>query len=392
MKRLFLFLLIPLFIILLIAFKNIGDVRPALFPSRQGNDSTKGQTSKTVESLPYFSLQRGFQIRMFSDATPGARDLTFSPGGTLLVSLTGNGSIVALPDNNHDKKADEVKEILSGLARPHGIAFHNGKLFVAEEQRVAKYYWDEKTLTARFDKELFSLPFSLGGHFTRSIVFDKSGKLFVSIGSTCNVCRELDPFYASIIVSDENGKTPKLFVKGLRNAVFLVVNPNSGGIWATEMGRDFLGDDLPPDEIDVIEEGKDYGWPLCFGNKIHDVRFDPSGSSQTCEKIQPPLYEIQAHSAPLGLTFVRSKQFPSDWQGDLLVAYHGSWNRSAPTGYKVVRFNVRDEKIIGEEDFVTGFIQENSTFGRPVDLEFDNSGNLYVSDDKRGAVYVVDSP
>lgn len=338
-----------------------------------------------------FKLSAGFDIEIYAEGLPNARDLEFSPEGTLLVSLTKEDRVVALIDQNKDGKIDETKNILTNLRNPHGLSFYpfdqaqgkKAKLFVVEESRVARYFWDEEKKEATLDKVLFSIPAG-GRHFTRSIVFSKDGELFVSIGSTCDVCFEKHQWFGSVIVSDEDGKNPRIFAKGLRNSVFITTDPQTDKLWGTEMGRDFLGDDLPPDEINIIEEGKDYGWPVCFGNKIYDLNFGKKSRSY-CENTQSPIYEIQAHAAPLGLTF---------GQGDLLVAYHGSWNRSKPVGYKVVRLKIRDNRILGEEDFITGFLPEEikdagQVIGRPVDLIFNKEGSLFLSDDKAGIVYKI---
>lgn len=375
---------------------------PALLPSKEDitkiiekQKETQQQTGEPVD-FP-LKLPAGFEIGIFAKGLGAPRDLEFSPGGTLLVSIPASGKVVALADKNNDGKADEIKEIITGLRRPHGIAFYDNKLFVAEETRVVRYTWDEASLKASEDKVLFSLPAG-GNHRTRSIAFNKQGQMFVSLGSTCNVCFESQPWLAGVIISDADGNNPRLYAKGLRNAVFITVHPETNELWGTEMGRDFLGDNLPPDEINIIRDTspstslriKDYGWPICYGNKIHDDSFDKRQYFRDpCQDTVAPIYEIPAHSAPLGLTFVKSFQFPEDWQGDLLVAYHGSWNRSTPTGYKVVRLQVRDNKIIGEEDFLSGFLQSSEALGRPVDLIFDAQGSLYISDDKVGVVYKV---
>lgn len=245
---------------------------------------------------------------------------------------------------------------------------------------------------------MFNLPYN-GGHNTRSLVFNQKGDLFVTLGSSCNVCGEKDPWLASIIISDAEGNNPRVFAKGLRNSVFLTINPKSDELWATDMARDNLGDDLPADEINIIRENKNYGWPYCFGKNISDSDF--INQTSLAFKIAPcdnrivelPIFEIPAHSAPLGLTFINSAQFPDSWQGDLLVSYHGSWNRSVPTGYKIVHLKVNGNTITGVEDFLTGFLPENfangpqSALGRPVDVIFDRQGSLYLSDDKAGVIY-----
>lgn len=368
------FLLI-LFAGYIFVIKKLGDVRPAILPSSK--PSTKN-----------IKTQTGFNTNYFAQNLGGVRDLEFSPEGTLISSVTRMGKIIALPDENEDGKADSVKDILTNLDNPHGIAFYNGKLFVAEETRLVRYNWDGQNLKATLDKVFFDLP-KAGNHFTRSILFDQNGKLYVSVGSTCNACIESNPWYAAIIVSDSDGNDPRIFASGLRNSVFMAINPNSKEIWATDMGRDLLGDDVPPDEVNIIREGKNYGWPNCYGDKVVDLNFNPKASSDQCNNTELPLYKIQAHSAPLGLTFINSPIFPVDWQGDLFLAYHGSWNRTTPTGYKIVHLKVSGDKILGEEDFITDFLQGSQTSGRPVDLIFDKSGNLYVSDDKSGAIYIV---
>lgn len=351
-----------IFIIFLTALFLIG----GFYASRPPKSAPTPSTTNTPSDLPY----KLSSIDIFAQNLGGVRDLEFSPGESLLASLTSEGKVIALKNN-------ETKDILAGLNRPHGIAFYNGKLYVAEETKVTRYSWDEQNLKVSFDKVLFDLPKG-GNHFTRSLVFDKAGKLYISIGSTCNVCNEEDERYAAVLISDAEGLAPKVFAKGLRNSVFMALNPKIGEIWATEMGRDFLGDNLPPDEINILKEGKDYGWPNCYGDKIPDTNFNPS---VTCTNTESPIFKIPAHSAPLGLAF--------DGQGDLLVAYHGSWNRSVPDGYKVVRMKVEGNQIISSEDFITGFLEGNQAIGRPVDLIFDKAGNLYISDDKAGAVYIL---
>lgn len=369
---------------------------------------TIGDVKVGLQTQAPLILPEGFQLGTFAQGLNGPRDLEFSPNGTLLVSLPSQGRVMALPDHDKNGVADEIKNVITGLKRPHGLAFYDGKLFVAEEEQVVRYQWNEVTLTAFQDKVLFSLPSSKGGHYTRSLVFDKNGRLFVSIGSTCNVCREEHEWLASVIVSDADGNHPLIFAKGLRNAVFMAVDQSTNRVWTTEMGRDLLGDDIPPDEINnlgrfedmmaLIVDKRDWGWPFCYGKNKWDREFtkDLIPVENPCRTAHAPIYEIPAHSAPLGLTFIASDQFPSSWQGDLLVSYHGSWNRSMPSGYKVVRLDVEGDTIKNEEDFLTGFLPASTrgnspgqTYGRPVDLIFDKTGSLYISDDKAGIVYKV---
>lgn len=371
--------------------KYIGDIRPVFFTPAKKN-SLKAPKPKLGESLDFpLIVPSDFQIGLFATNLGQVRDLAFSPGGVLIASIPDSGKVIMLPDRNKDGIADETDTIVSGLQKPHGIAFYGNFLYIAEEQNVSRYLWTDQALIggiARVEKKLFDLPKG-GRHFTRSIVFDSAGKMYVSIGSSCDVCYEKHQFLGSVIISNSEGIEPKIFAKGLRNSPFITINSLTQELWGTEMGRDFLGDNLPPDEINIIKSGSNYGWPFCYGNKIHDSKFDKNiYADDPCLNSISPAYEIPAHSAPLGLNFIKSDQFPSDWQNDLLVAYHGSWNRSSPVGYKVVRLH-SEKNVFEENDFLTGFLSENGAFGRPVDIEFDKSGNLYVSDDKSGSIYII---
>lgn len=389
MKRLFsaaILLLILLSVALVIGKQKIGDIRPAFLPAPLATTQTKSGSTQAYQGR--LNVTDGFKIEVIAEGLGNPRDLEFSPEGALLVSVPNEGKVIALLEKALNEY--QRKDVAIGLNNPHGIAFYNGKLYVAEETSVSRYMWDKERLLATKEKTLFALPPSEGGHFTRSLAFGKNGVLFISIGSTCNVCFEKNPLHGSVIVSDSEGSNPQIFAKGLRNSVFITLNRQTNELWATEMGRDFLGDNLPPDEINIIKEGKDYGWPVCYGNRIHDRDFDKRVYKRNpCEDRKPPLYEIAAHSAPLGLVFIDSARFPKEWQGDLLVAYHGSWNRSTPTGYKVVRLDVEGDKILGEYDFMTGFLEGSQAVGRPVDLVFDKNGALYISDDKGGIIYRV---
>lgn len=364
----------------------IGDLRPAFLPSTP-IQTTNNTSSSTVQNtgLP-FNLPNNFIMGIYAQNLNKPRDLQFSLAGTLLVSNMGAGQVLAFPDRDEDGVADENKVIIQNLNNPHGLAFYQGGLFVADEDKVNRYKWDEPSLTATFDKKILDLPAG-GNHFTRSIIFDSRGKMFVSIGSTCNICVENNSWYASIIVSDSEGNNPQIFASGLRNAVFITKRPNTDQVWVTEMGRDLLGDNLPPEEINILNEGN-YGWPYCYGDKVRDNTFQPN-TNRSCANTIAPVGTMIAHSAPLGLTFINTDAFPKEWQGDLLVALHGSWNRSTPSGYKIIRMDVDGEKIVGQEDFITGFLQGSNSIGRPVDLEFDNQGALYISDDKSGNIYKV---
>ncbi|MEK7166549.1 MAG: PQQ-dependent sugar dehydrogenase [Patescibacteria group bacterium] len=266
------FVLVSLILILTIAYPVTTSVKNKLnlvstpqpnsiFPSP---DQLPLQTPTGPPPAIPFQLPQGYRIGVFAKNLGSPRDLEFSPLGTLLVSLPDEGKIVALPDKNNDGVADSVKVILSNLNRPHGLAFYNNLLFVAELNRVVRYTWEEGELSATPNRELFTLPYN-GGHNTRSLIFNKQGQLFVSLGSSCNVCNENHDWLAGVIVSDMYGNNPHVFARGLRNSVFLTVNPETDELWAGDMGRDRIGDDIPREEINIIRDGDNYGWPVCYG-------------------------------------------------------------------------------------------------------------------------------
>ena len=354
-------------------------------------------------------LPEGFSISIFAKNLGNPRVLVKDPSGNLLVSIPNQGRVVVLRDENNDGVSDETLVVAKGLNKPHGIAFSTRcfgssskkcKLYIAETDKVSAYDYDSNTVTAKNKKKILSLPAGKG-HFTRTILIQNihgEDILFISVGSSCNVCKEKDWRRAGILISQENGRNLKKYSSGLRNSVFMAEHPKTGQIWATEMGRDYLGDDLPPDEINIISGEENYGWPYCYGTRIRDKTFEPGKvKDDFCfNNTQNSYIDIPAHSAPLGLTFIPEQGWPEEWQNNLLVAYHGSWNRSSPTGYKVVRYkfmNARGEyvdKVPQVEDFISGWINEKGdVFGRPVDILPEPSGVLYISDDKAGVVYKV---
>jgi glucose/arabinose dehydrogenase len=352
------------------------------------------RAEKTSFDLARLKAPPGFHISVFAEEVDGARMMAFSPGGVLLVSESGEGNVVALPDPKPAGKAERTVNVLSGLNEPHGLAFYEGKLYVAENDKVRRYDWDEANLRASNAKALADLPGG-GGHSTRSLVFH-GGKMYVSAGSSCNVCVEKDPRRAAVTQFNPDGSGRKIFAKGLRNAVGLAVNPKTDTVWVTVNGRDWLGDDLPPEVIvDLGKDGGDAGWPYCYGDRMPDSKFTKPGDNR-CQNVIAPKVQMQAHSAPLGLAFYEGSEFPAEYRNNIFVAFHGSWNRSVPTGYKIVRVKLDDkgQPQDGAEDFITGWLAPGETkkgrwMGRPVGIVFGSDGAMYLSDDARGVIYRV---
>ncbi|MBY0538917.1 PQQ-dependent sugar dehydrogenase [Patescibacteria group bacterium] len=352
-------------------------------------------------ALP-FSLPEGFSAHLYAFNAPGVRVLTRDPSGVLIASLTSEGVIGAFPDNNNDGLSDEMIVIADNLQKPHGILFlcneeSSCSLYVAEEKSVSRFSYNPETLKAKFAEKVMELPSAGGGqHFTRTLHLHPDGKrLLVSVGSSCNVCNEDDERRAAILALDLETKKVSIYARGLRNTVFMETNPYDGSIWGTDMGRDLLGDDIPPDEVNVITENGNYGWPTCFGMNMHDTDFDKNTYIRNpCMKPfeTPAKIALQAHSAPLGIAFIPEEGWPEMYRGDILVAYHGSWNRSVPTGYKIVRFDYSySRNYLGEEiDFMTGFLNsDGEALGRPVDILVEPGGTMFVSDDRAGVIYRI---
>ena len=352
------------------------------------------RAEKTSFDLARLKAPPGFHISVFAEEVDGARMMAFSPGGVLLVSESGEGRVVALPGPKHAGKAERTVSVLSGLNEPHGLAFYGGKLYVAENDELRRYDWDEANLRASNPKLLSDLPGG-GGHSTRSLLFH-GGKMYVSAGSSCNVCIEKDPRRAAVTEFNPDGSGQRIFAKGLRNAVGLAVNPKSDTVWTTVNGRDWLGDDLPPEVIvDLGKNGGDAGWPYCYGDRVPDSKFTKPGDNR-CKNVIAPKVQMQAHSAPLGLAFYEGSEFPPEYRNNIFVAFHGSWNRSVPTGYKIVRVKLDDkgQPRGGAEDFITGWLAPDETkkgrwMGRPVGIVFGGDGAMYLSDDAAGLIYRV---
>ena len=343
--------------------------------------------------LNRLKLPPGFHISVFAE-TRQPRFMVFSPGGVLLATGTSDGTVIAFPDPQHTGKASKAVNVLTDLNAPHGIAFHKGKLYVAETNQVNSYDWDEAQLKAANPHLITKLPHG-EGHFTRSLLF-ANGKLYVAVGSSCNVCVEKDPRRAAILEMNDDGSNERIFARGLRNAVGPSFNDRTGTIWTGDNGRDWLGDNLPPEEVnDLGKNGGDFGWPYCYGSRIPDPEYKAQAQKR-CPTTIAPIVQAQAHSAPLGTAFYTGSMFPKEYQGDYFVVFHGSWNRSVLSGYRVVRIRVRQDgkPESGAQDFITGWIKpgtrkDGPNMGRPAGIVVGPDGAMYVSDDTASVIYRV---
>jgi glucose/arabinose dehydrogenase len=380
------------------SWHNLRGIRPALKrPSRATSRFIERVEAGTNAADMPLRLPRGFSISLFARGLGGPRVMVSDPSGTMLVSIPSQGKVVALPDADRDGVADRIVTVLSGLNRPHGMAFRcapSCKLYIAEEHQVSVYSYDGKDFRAKKEKKIADLPQG-SGHSTRTLLFlpgPPDDRLLISVGSSCNVCIEHDWRRAKILVVPAEGGASGVFASGLRNAVFMAVHPKTKRVWVTEMGRDLLGDNTPPDELNIIDQGRDYGWPFCFGKNVHDDDFDPEGTHVCREPATVPSHiNIPAHSAPLGLAFFPDEGWPKEFRNNLLVSFHGSWNRSTPTGYKIVRYRLDGKgRYLGEKDFISGWLTgDGISLGRPVDIMIRPDGTIFVSDDKAGVIYRI---
>jgi glucose/arabinose dehydrogenase len=349
--------------------------------------------STTAALAGQLSVPDGFKVAYFARNLPGVRFMALGADGAVYASEPGAGKVVRVWDVDGDGVADSVATVVDGLNRPHGLAFHGGYLYIANTNSVVRVRLGSDGRAAGAPEELTRIDGG-GGHWSRTIVFGADSMMYVSIGSTCNLCIETSPERAAVMRYDANGQNGQRFAWGLRNAVGMAVDPATHALWVSQNERDNLTPDhqnLPPEEINILHEGGDYGWPYCYtlhGAAVPNAEYHDTAR---CATTVPAALEMQAHSAPLGITFLAAAtQFPDAYRGDLLVAFHGSWDRDVPTGAKVVRVRVANGAPVSAEDFVAGWQRpDGSRWGRPVDVMVYRDGSVLVSDDLSGAIYRV---
>jgi len=331
-------------------------------------------------------LPPGFEITVFAGEVPNARSLALGRGRVLFVGTRSDGRVFALP--YADAKASRVITLASGLRSPNGVAFRNGSLYVAEISRILRFDDIESKLdsppkpvvvTERFPRE--------GHHGWKFIRFGPDGRLYVPVGAPCNICEPDPARYALISSVRPDGSDYRVFASGVRNSVGFDWDPRTGELWFTDNGRDWLGDDLPSDELNhAPRAGMHFGYPYCHQGDTADPEF---GRKRACAEFSPPAFRLGAHVAALGARFYTGTQFPSEYRNNLFIAEHGSWNRSSRVGYRIVRVVVEGGRARKQEVFAEGWLQGESVRGRPVDLEVMPDGSLLVSDDYADAIYRI---
>ncbi|MBI3947758.1 MAG: sorbosone dehydrogenase family protein [Armatimonadetes bacterium] len=324
----------------------------------------------------------GFRIEVVTDRLAGVRLMAWSPDGRLFATQPRAGQVTVVPvgEGNPYPWA-------TGLNLPHGIAFHEGYLYIAETNRVVRWPFREGQYQAPGRPEpVAELPGG-GQHWTRTLHFGPDGKLYVAVGSSCNICTEEDSRRAAILQFEPDGGQARVYASGLRNTVDFTWD-QQGRMWGVDNGTDRMGDEFPPEELNLIREGGFYGWPYAHGDRVPDPRFGERRPEMVAKSI-PPAFTMPAHAAPLGIAFVEGDQFPADYRGDLFVALHGSWDRSTPVGYKVIRIHFENGMPVRATDFITGFGTGSGARARPVGVIVAPDGSLLVSDDKGGHLFRV---
>jgi glucose/arabinose dehydrogenase len=337
------------------------------------------------------SLPEGFRLSIWADGVENARQMALGSRGTVFVGTQEPGRVYAITDEDGDGRADRVRTIAEGLRLPNGVAFRNGALYVAAVNRILRYDGIEDRLEQPPAPVEVYTGFPIESHHGwRYIAFGPDSQLYVPVGAPCNICRP-DSIFATItrLRLDSTARSdslgPEVFARGVRNSVGFAWHPDSRELWFTDNGRDFLGDDLPPDELNhAPAAGLHFGFPFCHGRAGRDPEF---AGERDCEEFTPPAVEFDAHVAPLGVLFYTGEMFPPEYRGQLLVAEHGSWNRTSPQGYRLTLVRFREGRAEGREVFADGWLRRGRVLGRPVALLQLPDGSVLVSDDRAGVIY-----
>ena len=338
--------------------------------------------------LERIKLPPGFRVEVYATGVKNAREMVLSPSGTLFVSTRREGNVYALQDTKHQNKADRVVTIAKGLENPNGVAFRDGALYVMERSRLSRYDDIERQLDHPPKPVVLRDDFPTEAHHGwKFIAFGPDGWLYVPVGAPCNICKS-GPIYATITRVSPDGKQREIYAHGVRNTVGFDWHPQTKELWFTDNGRDEMGDDVPPDELDhAPRAGMHFGFPYCHAGVI----LDPEFNDRSCTEFEPPVQRLGPHAAALGMRFYTGSMFPPEYKNAIILAEHGSWNREHKLGYRVMVVRLDDNKAVSYEPLVTGWLDDatDQVWGRPVDVEVLDDGSLLISDDWKGVLYRV---
>lgn len=346
----------------------------------------------SAESVDDLSVPEGFTVNVFANV--GGKTRMLAPyGGSMYVTRPEQGDVLRLADMDDDGVAEVTATAVSGYTMVHGITFVDDTVYLATPTELIRGTVGDDGTFGALETLIDDLPDG-GQHPLRTLGIGPDGALYLSIGSSCDACAETNPEHATLLRVALDGSSRSIFASGLRNTIGFGWHPDTDQLWGMDNGSDWRGNELPPEELNHIEQGGDYGWPYCYAKKAIDpIIADPPDTTKAayCEATLSSVLENQAHEAPIGMVFYDGMAFPSEYQGSAFVAMHGSWNRNPATGYKIVRVVFEDGQPTNIEDFVTGFLNEEgtATFGRPAGVAVDGEGALLFSDDSNGVVYRV---
>ncbi|MEM7487006.1 MAG: sorbosone dehydrogenase family protein [Bacteroidota bacterium] len=359
-------------------------------PKETVSESVEEQIDSTSLPIQNLNLPQGFKVSVFAEGIDGARSMAMGDEGTLFVGTRNEKTVYALQDLDGDFKAEKVIVLDSTLEVPNGVAFNDGALYVAEVGRLLKYPNIEDNLSNLQKPEVIYDDYPTEFHHGwKYISFGPDGKLYVPVGAPCNICESEDERFASITRMDPDGTNREIFAKGVRNTVGFTWHPETKDFWFTDNGRDMMGDDIPPCELNKVSTvGEHFGYPYCHGGTVKDPEF---GDKHPCSDFIPPVQALGAHVAPLAVKFYTGDMFPEEYKNYAFIAEHGSWNRSSKVGYKISMVKLDGDKAISYETFLDGWLDEESQkrFGRPVDILFLEDGSMLISDDFGDAIYRV---
>jgi glucose/arabinose dehydrogenase len=347
------------------------------------------QPNNHANVLKQLTVPAGFKLSIYADNVPNARSMALAEDGTVFVGTGKEGKVYALTDDNQDGVADKRYIIAENLYLPVGVAYKNGALYVAAVNRILRFDNIIKHLEKPSDPVVITdkLP-SDKHHGWKYLRFGSDNKLYTAVGAPCNICEPGKEIYSSLIRLNADGSNLEILARGIRNTVGFDWQPETNALFFNDNGRDHLGDDSPADELNLwTEKGQHFGYPYCHGGDTLDPEF---GANKKCADYVAPVWQYKAHIAPLGMRFYTGNTFPAEYKNQLLVAQHGSWNRTEPQGYRVVMIKFKDHKPISEQDFISGWLtQSGEVLGRPVDIMTLPNGSVLISDDQRGVIYKV---
>ncbi len=364
-------------------------------PPVQGNNIKPEQRTASPERIAQLQAPAGFEISVFGQGLGSVRMMAQADDGTIYVTRREQGDVLALGDDDGDGVADEPVVAASNLESVHGIIIDGGQIYLATPTTIYRGDLVGDRTVQNLTPLLDDMP-EAGQHGNRTMAFGPDGLLYVSVGSPCNACGISDPEYATILQVQPDSSERSIFAAGLRNTIGWGWHPATGQMWGMDHGSDWRGDDQPPEELNLLAQGNNYGWPYCFADRQIDpyMPTPPPGltTAEFCAQSTGPVLTYQAHSAPIGMVFYTAEQFPEEYRNDAFVAMRGSWNRQEPVGYKVVRINFDEAgQPVAFDDFVTGWLVEDGTaqFGRVAGLLVLQDGSLLISEDTNGMIYRV---